>query len=55
MCKKERPEIKAVLENLKQPLPFGKKMHLFIRNNVLKIIRMKYLSILVKIFIFLSI
>jgi len=41
MCTKERPDIKAVLENLKQPLPFGKKMHLFIRNNVLKIIRLK--------------
>jgi hypothetical protein len=40
MCNKERPDAKAVLENLKQPLSFGKKMQYIIRNNILKIVRL---------------
>ncbi len=41
MCNKERHDARVFLENLKQPLPLGKKISLFIRNNILKIVRMK--------------
>ncbi len=41
MCDRERPSPKAVISNLKEKMPLGKKTRLFIRNNALKIARLK--------------
>jgi len=41
MRKNRRPGVRAVLENLKALMPFRKKIRLFIRNNVYKIINLR--------------
>ncbi|HMK50046.1 MAG TPA: hypothetical protein VK435_08335 [Thermodesulfovibrionales bacterium] len=41
MCEERRPNTKAVIENLKKPMPLGEKFFKTIRNTLLKIIRMK--------------
>ena len=39
MCDNRRPSAKAVISNLKVKMPLGKKIHLFIKNNLIKIIK----------------
>jgi hypothetical protein len=41
MCDRKRLEVKAIIDNLKIPMPIGRKARLFIRNNILKTVRMK--------------
>jgi hypothetical protein len=41
MSNRDRPDVKVVLDNLRTPMPLGKKIRLFIRNNALKIARLK--------------
>jgi hypothetical protein len=41
MCANNRPNAKAVMENLKKPMPFGKKAAYIIKNTFLKIIKLK--------------
>jgi len=41
MHNKGGPSMKAVLENLKLPMPLGKKIRLFIRNSASKIVHLK--------------
>jgi hypothetical protein len=41
MCDSERPEVKAIIDNLRIPMPIGRKIRFFVRNNILKIVRMK--------------
>lgn len=41
MCASERPDLKAVIDNLKQPLPILRKIFLLIKNSLLKIIRLR--------------
>jgi hypothetical protein len=41
MCAAERPDLRTAINNLKQPLPIGKKMGLFIKNSIIKITRLK--------------
>jgi hypothetical protein len=38
MKNKKHPNLKAALENIRKPMHFGRKIHLFIRNNASKII-----------------
>ncbi len=39
MCAKGRPNAKAVIDNLKKPMPIWKKVGLIIKNSALKIVR----------------
>jgi hypothetical protein len=41
MCANDRPSAKAIFDNLKKPMPFGKKIGLIIKNTALKIMRLK--------------
>jgi len=41
MCAENRPDVKAVMDNLRKPMPFVKKIGLIIKNSALKIIRLK--------------
>jgi hypothetical protein len=41
MCSEKRPSVKAVVKNLKKPMPLSKKIGLFIKNSALKIVRMR--------------
>ena len=41
MCAENRPDVKAVMANLRKPIPFVKKIGLIIKNSALKIIRLK--------------
>jgi hypothetical protein len=41
MCAENRPDVKAVMDNLRKPIPFVKKIGLIIKNSALKIIRLK--------------
>jgi len=41
MCANNRPDAKAVMENLKKPMPVGKKTAYIIKNTFLKIINLK--------------
>jgi hypothetical protein len=41
MCASERPNLRALVENMKAPMPVGKKLFLFLRNSVLKIVRLR--------------
>jgi hypothetical protein len=41
MCANNRPDSKAVMENLKKPMPVGKKAVYIIKNTFLKIINLK--------------
>jgi hypothetical protein len=41
MCAENRPDVKAVMNNLRKPMPFVKKIGLIIKNSALKIIRLK--------------
>ena len=41
MCASKRPNVKAVISNLKVQMPLGKKIHLFIKNNLIKIIKLQ--------------
>lgn len=41
MCTENRPNAKAVMDNLKKPMPFIKKIGLIMKNSVLKIVRLK--------------
>jgi len=39
MCATERPNVKAVIDNLKKPMPLGKKISLMLKNSAIKIAR----------------
>jgi hypothetical protein len=41
MCASGRPDIKTVFNNLKQPIPIKRKIYLFLKNNLIKIIKLK--------------
>jgi len=41
MCASKRPSAKAVIANLKVQMPLGKKIRLFIKNNLIKIIKLQ--------------
>lgn len=41
MCEQKRPSAKAVIANLKVQMPISKKILLFIRNNLIKIIKLQ--------------
>jgi hypothetical protein len=41
MCANNRPSAKAVRENLRKQMPFGKKIGFTIKNTVLKIARFR--------------
>ncbi len=41
MCAEERPDMKKVLNNLKQPIPIKRKVYLFLKNNLSKITKLK--------------
>jgi hypothetical protein len=41
MCANNRPDAKALMENLKKPMPVGKKAAYIIKNTFLKIINLK--------------
>ncbi|MFO8033079.1 MAG: hypothetical protein R6U22_11095 [Desulfohalobiaceae bacterium] len=41
MCHKEKPNWKEFLHNLRQPMPFYQKAGLYLRNNLLKLIRLR--------------
>jgi hypothetical protein len=41
MCANNRPSAKAVRDNLRKQMPFGKKIGLIIKNTALKIVRFK--------------
>ena len=41
MCASERPDLKTVIDNLKQSLPIRRKILLFIKNSLIKITRLK--------------
>jgi hypothetical protein len=41
MCSTERPNAKAVINNLKKPMPFIKKIGLIIKNSAIKIAKLQ--------------
>ena len=41
MCANNRPSAKAVRDNLRKQMPFGKKIGLVIKNTALKIVRFR--------------
>jgi len=41
MCDSRLPSARAVIENLKEPMPGAKKIRLFIRNSFIKITRLR--------------
>ena len=41
MCSEDKPTLKHVISNLRQPMPFWRKAGLVVRNNMLKILRFK--------------
>lgn len=41
MCTENRPDVKAVMDNLRKPMSFVKKIGHIIKNSALKIIRLK--------------
>jgi hypothetical protein len=41
MCAQERPSLRTVADNLRQPLPIQRKICLFIKNSLIKITRLK--------------
>jgi len=41
MCDNNRPSVKAVFDNMKKPMPFIRKIGFIIKNNWLKLIRIK--------------
>jgi len=40
MCVEGRPDLRIAIDNLKQHLPVGKKLGLFIKNSFIKISRL---------------
>ncbi len=41
MCDNHGPSLERVLENLRQPMPFGRKVRLVIGNTLRKMIRLR--------------
>ncbi len=41
MCQDKRPDLKSFLSNLGQPMPFSKKARMYLKNNLLKLKRLK--------------
>ncbi|OGW36821.1 MAG: hypothetical protein A2Y97_06115 [Nitrospirae bacterium RBG_13_39_12] len=41
MCDSERPDAKEFLDNLKMPMSLKKKIYYFLKNNAIKIVRLK--------------
>lgn len=41
MCASNRLDIKNIFNNLKQQMPIRKKIYLFIKNNLIKIVKLK--------------
>ena len=41
MCADKRPSARAVIDNLKKPMPLGKKIASFVKNSVTKITRLQ--------------
>jgi len=39
MCDKMRPNAKAIIDNLKKHIPFGKKVGLLIKNSAIKLVK----------------
>jgi hypothetical protein len=39
MCATEHPNVKAVIDNLKKPMPLVKRISLTLKNSVIKIVR----------------
>jgi hypothetical protein len=41
MCSDNKPDLREFLDNLKKPMPLSKKARLYLRNNLLKIRRLR--------------
>jgi len=41
MCSDNKPDLRDFLDNLKKPMPLSKKARLYLRNNLLKIRRLR--------------
>lgn len=39
MCSREKPDMRAVVRNLKKPVPFRRKVGLIVKNSLIKITR----------------
>ena len=41
MCARKQPSMKAIISNLRKPMPLGRKITLFLKNSAVKITRMQ--------------